>query len=183
MWRHPRFPQAGVAPSATRLPQQRCARTSASAAHARARRGCCGPPLRPCAGETERPPTTSGRSRTAVRRSVRRSVLALVQQSGRRLARSFWLARLRQPAPAFHWACGTHPPVRSAKPPAGGGGTEHPPRRPGVARHQSRFRRDRGCVTSFSISAHSAGPTQSQTTARRTSSSPRECRRRYFCGS
>ena len=71
----------------------------------------------------------------------------------------FWLARLRQPAPALHRTRGTHPPVRSAKPPAGGGGTEHPPLRPGVARHQSRFRRDRGCVTSFSIPAHSAGPT------------------------
>ena len=76
MWRHPRFPQAGVAPSATRLPQQRCARSSSAA---------LGPvriaPLGP--------------------RHV---------SSG-----------------AFGEAFGE------------GGGTEHPPLRPGVARHSFRF--------------------------------------------
>ena len=91
-----------------------------------------------------------------------------------------WLARPRQPAWAHPRTLGTHPKVRSEGSSAGGGGAESSSLRPGVARHRPRSRRDRGCLTSFSISAHSAGPTQSQTTARSTSSSPREFRRRYF---
>ena len=74
-------------------------------------------------------------------------------------AGSLGLARLRQPAPALHRIRDMPLSPRSAGPSAGGGGTEHAPLRPGVARHHSRFRRDRGCVTSFSIQAHSAGPT------------------------
>ena len=70
-------------------------------------------------GKTKQPPTTSGRSWIAVRCSVRRSVLAPLKQSGRRLARLLWLARLRQPAPALLWARGTPPPVRPTRHSAG----------------------------------------------------------------
>ena len=70
-------------------------------------------------GKTKQPPTTSARFWIAVRCLVRRSVLAPVKQSGRRLARLLWLARLRQLAPALLWARGTPPPVRPTRHSAG----------------------------------------------------------------
>ena len=97
-----------------------------------------------------------------------------------RAAGSLWLAGPRQLARAHRLPLVTHPAARSAGLSAGSGNAAPFPLRPGVARHQSRSRRDRGSVASFSITAHSAEPTQSQTTARSTSSSPSGFRRRYF---
>ena len=76
----------------------------------------------------------------------------------------------RQPAWAHRRTRGTYSTMSAAGHSARGGGAEPFPLRPGVTRHLFPFRRDRGCVSSFSVSSHSAGPTQFQTTARRTSS-------------
>ena len=76
-----------------------------------------------------------------------------------RAAGLLWLAGPRQLARAHRRPLVTHPAARSAGLSAGSGNAAPFPLRPGVARHQSRSRRDRGSVASFSITAHSAGPT------------------------
>ena len=76
-----------------------------------------------------------------------------------RAAGSLWLAGPRQLARAHRLPLVTHLAACSAGLSAGSGNAAPFPLRPGVARHQSRSRRDRGSVASFSITAHSAGPT------------------------
>ena len=93
------------------------------------RRSLLGSPLCSCAVETERPPTGQ---------------IAL--------ARAATPACSGAPLGPRHVSSGT-----SDEAFGGGGGTDHPPPWPGVARHPVRFRRDRGCVSSFSIPTHSAG--------------------------
>ena len=68
-----------------------------------------------------------------------------------RAAGSLWLAGPRQLARAHRLPLVTHPAARSAGLSAGSGNAAPFPLRPGVARHQSRSRRDRGSVASFSI--------------------------------
>ena len=68
-----------------------------------------------------------------------------------RAAGSLWLAGPRQLARAHRLPLVTHLAACSAGLSAGSGNAAPFPLRPGVARHQSRSRRDRGSVASFSI--------------------------------